>query len=135
MPCLGVAIGAVVGVAKVVEVVLAERVDRELVINERLESCLLGCNGTGAGFKELETPGKVPYVQGSEKQRGMGWVWELREKREVIRHELVHDINEVIDGGLGADNEGIIVCDVGFTGNRNEWGCSVCGAECGGERR
>jgi len=65
----------------------------------------------------------------------MGWVWELREKREVIRHELVHDINEVIDGGLSADNEGIIVCDVGFTSNRNEWGCSVCGAECGGERR
>lgn len=62
-----VVVGAVVGVAKMVEVVLAERVDRELVINERLESCLLGCNGTGAGLKELETPSKVPYVQGPEK--------------------------------------------------------------------
>ena len=67
MPCLGVAIGAVVGVAEVVEVVLVERVDRELVINELFESCLLGCNGASAGFKELETPGKVPYVQGPEK--------------------------------------------------------------------
>ena len=67
LPCLGVAVGAVVGVAEVVEVVLAERVDRELVINELLETCLLGCNGTGAGFKELEAPGEVPYVQGSEK--------------------------------------------------------------------
>lgn len=61
------AIGAVVGVAEVVEVVLVERVDRELVINELFESCLLGCNGASAGFKELETPGKVPYVQGPEK--------------------------------------------------------------------
>ena len=61
------AIGPVVGVAEVVEVVLAERVDRELVIDERLESCLLGCNGASAGFKEFETPGEVPYVQGSEK--------------------------------------------------------------------
>ena len=67
MPCLGMAVGAVVGVAEVVKIVLAERVDRELVINERLESCLLGCTGASAGFKELETPGKVPYVQGPEK--------------------------------------------------------------------
>lgn len=62
-----VVVGAVVGVAKMVEVVLAERVDRELVIDELFESRQLGCDGTGAGFKELETPGKVPYVQGPEK--------------------------------------------------------------------
>ena len=61
------AIGPVVGVAEVVKIVLAERVDRELIINERLESRLLGCNGTGAGFKEFETPGEIPYVQGPEK--------------------------------------------------------------------
>ena len=60
-------IGPVVCVAEVVEVVFAERVDRELVIDELFESRLLGCDGTGAGFKELETPGKVPYVQGPEK--------------------------------------------------------------------
>lgn len=62
-----VVVGAVVGVAKMVEVVLAERVDRELVIDELFESRLLGCDGASAGFKELETPGKVPYVQGPEK--------------------------------------------------------------------
>lgn len=61
------AVCVVVGVAKMVEVVLAERVDRELVIDELFESCLLGCNGASAGLKELETPCKVPYVQGPEK--------------------------------------------------------------------
>lgn len=61
------AVGAVVGVAEVVKVVLAERVDQELVIDERLESRLLGCYGVGTGFEEFKTPGEVPYVQGSEK--------------------------------------------------------------------
>lgn len=61
------AVGAVVGVAEVVKIVLAERVDRELIIDELFESRLLGCDGTGTGFKEFKTPGEVPYIQGSEK--------------------------------------------------------------------
>lgn len=60
----------------------------------------------------------------------------MREEQEIIGQKLVHDVDEVIGGGLGCDNERVFVGDVGFSSDRDERSIGVCGAcsaECGGE--